>query len=318
MSAPEDPVADTTEQTDENTESTFRDGSASDRSTVRDAARSGLSLSELDEEELTTLVEELRAENRRLRGEYAQAHQSEYKRSALVLFALGVLGVASGLLFPVAREILFILGAVGLFGGVLTWYLTPERLVTATVGQSIYESVANTGSNLRNELGLETTNVYVPVDDIDVSGAPVKLFVPQSSQYELPEGDDLTSLFVLPESTERRGVAVRPTAARLVREFQQSTVEPVANEPEPLVSQLVDSLVEQFEIVDNVDTEFETDDTESPQVTVSIRGGVYDEEDGFDHPVASFFGTGLAVGLDRAVSVEVTVGDDQTNITCQW
>ena len=289
--------------------------SAANGAGAGDAPSSDGSPSDLDRDELVAFVEELRSENRRLRERYARTRRGEYRRSAAALLALGLLAVGGGLLLPNAREVLFVLGAVGLFGGALTWYLTPDRLITATVGRSVYDSVAETGGSLRSELGLEETNVYVPVDRERTAGAPVRLFVPQSPEYDLPAEEDLTSLFVLPDADDERGVSVRPTASRLVHEFGESTTDPVASEPDPLASQLVDALVEQFELVDRADPEV---DAESRRVTVAVDGGVYDGAAGFDHPVASFFGTGLATGLSRPVTVETERSDGRTLVTCQW
>jgi hypothetical protein len=270
--------------------------------------------SELDEAELTTRLRELRAENRRLREAYARTRQTQYRRSAAALLALGVLAVVGALVLPTGREILFILGAIGLFGGALTWFLTPERFVTATVGRTIYESVADMGARLRTELGLQETNVYVPVSTDAVDGVPIRLFVPQSSNYDLPNGEELLSLYVLPESTAERGIAIRPTAARLVREFEAS-VSTVADEPAELTAQLVDALVELFELVDGADPEI---DAASNRVTVYVRGAAWSDAGKFDHPVVSFLGTGFAFGLDRPITVEVTETDGRTLVTCRW
>jgi len=272
------------------------------------------SLSEFDEAELTALVEELRAENRRLREEYARAQRAEYRRSAAALLALGVLAALGGLVLPIGTELLFILGAIGLFGGAMTWFLTPERLVTTTVGRSVYGSVADTGARLRAELGLRETNVYVPVDGGTGDGVPVRLFVPQSSSYELPTSEELTSLFVLPESRTRRGIAVRPTAARLVQEFE-TAVGGIAETPTDLGAQLADALVEQFELVDGAEPEIDAD---GGRITLVIRGSAYDDVAAFDHPVASFLGTGIAYSLDRPVTVETTEDGGRTLVTCRW
>lgn len=302
MSSPEEP---TRERTDEE---------SSSHDTTERRSNGEPSLSAFDEAELTALVEELRAENRRLRGEYAQAQQTAYRRSAAALLALGVLAVLGGLVLPVGTELLFILGAVGLFGGAMTWFLTPERLVTATVGHSTYRSVADTGARLRAELGLRETSVYVPVDGGAGDGVPVRLFVPQSSSYELPASDALTSLFVLPDSRTRRGIAMRPTAATLVREFE-TAVGGVADDPVDLGAQLADALVEQFELLDSAEPEVDAD---GGRITVVIRGSAYDDVSSFDHPVPSFLGTGIALGLDQPVTVETAESQGRTLVTCRW
>lgn len=280
-----------------------------------DGASTARALDDRDADELAVLVERLRAENDRLRNEYARARRVEHRRAAIGLAVVGVVGVAGGALFPPARQVLFVLGAIGVFGGLLTWYLTPERPVTATVGKSVYDAVADTGSRLRDELGLQATSVYVPVETTDPVGAPVRLYVPQSPGYDLPEADDLRSLFVLPEADHQRGVALRPTAARMVDEFRRTTNGPVADEPAPLAAQLSDALVEQFELVDRVDPEVDAD---SRRITFAVDGGVTDDPTAFDHPVASFFGTGVAFGLDRSITVETDEAGDESLVTCRW
>ncbi|ESP90019.1 hypothetical protein [Candidatus Halobonum tyrrellensis] len=314
MSESDGAVGDDRERTGDDDPPASRDGEP-DPAGAAGTAPADPSLADLDRDRLTAVVAELRAENRRLRTEYAEARRGEYRRSAAALLALGLAAVIGGLLFPIAREVLFVLGGIGLFGGALTWFLTPERLVTAAVGRSVYESVADTGGSLRDELGLEATNVYVPVDGTDATGASVRLFVPQSSAYEVPDDDALDSLFVVPESPDERGVAVRPTGSRLVHEFAESATGSVADDPEALAAQLADALVEGFELVDGADPEVDAD---SRRLTVGVDGGVYDDATGFDHPVPSFVGTGLAAGLDRAVTVETTETDGRTLVTCRW
>jgi len=287
-------------------------GAAAD--TDAEGASTARALAERESDELAVLIEQLRAENGRLREEYARARRVEHRRTALGLALIGGAGVLAGVAFPAAREVLFVLAAIGLFGAVLTWYLTPERPVSATVGRSVYDAVADTGSRLRDELGLQDTSVYAPVEDRGV-GVPVRLFVPRSPGYELPDPAELDDLFVLPEAEHRRGVALDPCAGGTVAEFRRTTTEPVADEPAPLAAQLSDALVEGFELVDRADPEV---DAASRRITFVVEGGVYGEPTAFDHPVASFVGTGVALGLDRAITVETERGSDGAFVTCRW
>lgn len=271
-------------------------------------------LSEFDRDELAELVAELRAENRRLRADYSRAQQRTYQRSSLALLFIGVLGVLGALALPAARDVLFILGGAGLFAGALTRYLTPEQFVSATMSQSVYDAVAETGARLRDELGLGGTHVYVPTNDTGDFGVPVRLFVPQSSDAT-PPVDELRSVFVLPESTDQRGVSLAPTAARLVAEFDESAQLSGVTEPDDLAAQLVDALVEQFELVDQAIPEVDPD---GQRLTVSVQGGPYGVKTRFDHPAASFLGTGLAFGLDQPVTVEMATDENQLVVTCRW
>ncbi|WP_380677895.1 hypothetical protein [Salinigranum sp. GCM10025319] len=298
-------MSSTGESLDTRPEQDDDDPAATDSSASADARR----------DELATIVDELQAENRRLRREYVRAKQGSYRRSAAALVVLGVAAVLGAVVFPVAREVLFILGAVGLFSGVLVRYLTPERFVTATVAQSIYESTAETGADLTAELGLEDVSVYVPTGREGATGVPVRLFVPQTSPFEIPDAGELTSLFVLPESDVHRGISVRPTAARLVREFEKSAGESIATDPADLASELSDGLVEQFELVDATSVE---SDLDARTVTLSVKGVAFADDMGFDHPVESFVGTGLAYWFDRPVTVERTERDGETVLVCRW
>lgn len=270
-----------------------------------------------DREELRALVDQLRSENERLRSEYARTRRVGYRRSAAALLLLGVLGVLGGLTLRQAQGVLLILGGIGLFGGALTWFLVPERFVTATVGESVYEAVVATGARLRDELGLSETSVYVPTRRGGESETPVRLFVPQSSSVDPPETP--TELFVVGDAGDSHGVSVRPTAATLVDEFDAAGGGDitVGADPEPLARQLVEGLVEQFELVASAEVEADTE-TDTSRITVGVEGSAYGDVTGFDHPVPSFLGTGLARGLDRPVTVETAATDDRILVTCRW
>ncbi|WP_223302225.1 hypothetical protein [Haladaptatus sp. R4] len=91
-----------------------------------------------DDEELAARVALLAEENERLRREYRRARQAEYRRTALALVGCGALAALAGVLFPDARSTLFALAGTGLFAGVLTYFLTPNRIVPASVGERTY------------------------------------------------------------------------------------------------------------------------------------------------------------------------------------
>jgi hypothetical protein len=112
--------------------------------------------------ELRTQLRLLAEENEQLRDSYARAKQTQYRRTALGLAALGCLGVAGGVLVAGASDVLFVLGGIGLFGGLLTYYLTPEQFVAADVGRAVYSVLAANEAALVDELGLSDRRVYVP------------------------------------------------------------------------------------------------------------------------------------------------------------
>jgi len=84
--------------------------------------------------------------------------------------------------FPDGREVLFALAAVGLFGGVLTYYLTPGTFVAADVGERIYAAMAANEAAIAGELGLSDDRIYVP------AGEPVdaRLYVPSDQPTGCP------------------------------------------------------------------------------------------------------------------------------------
>lgn len=273
-------------------------------------------------EEITAQLELLAEENRRLRAEYARARQVSYRRAAVGLGVLGLAALAGGVLFPVARTVLFVLAGIGLFAGVVTYYLTPERLVPATVGERVYAAFATSLSDLVADLGLSEARVYVPTDATsDDLTAAVRLFVPQSATYDLPTAAELRGTFVVSDSERRRGVALRPTGDPLYAEFERAASQ-VPETPEPLLDALVDALANQFELVETARVDVDVgSDGENRRATVAVAGSAYGAIDRFDHPVVSLLATGLADRLDRPIRVEVdTPEDDRFDalVTCRW
>lgn len=303
---------------DVGTEETERDSMAEDAERGAATAASETA-ADRDPTELRAELEALRLETSRLRRSYSVARRSAYRRSALSLLGVGGLAVAAAIAFPTAREVLFVIGAIGLFGGVLTYFLTPERLVPAVVDRSIYDAVEATGEALTAELGLSDLALYVPVDAATDVGSGVRLFVPQSSRARVAADDALSSLFVAPDDAERRGVALHPTGARLLGEFRRGASGGVADEPRELIAQLCDALVEQFELVSRADFEVDADaDADAGRITVAVGGGEAREATSFDHPVASFLACGLADGLDVPVELERTRDGDRVLLTFRW
>ena len=266
--------------------------------------------------DLAAQLEVLTEENQRLREEYARSRRSEYRRTALALAAVGVLAALGGALFPDARTVLFALGGTGVFAGVLTYYLTPEQFIAAGVGEGVYAALADTGTALVTELGLQDARVYVP--GVEADSPSVRLFVPQHGDYELPERIALDSVFVVAADETERGVALHPTGGPLFREFERTLSAELRSDPDALAAQLSDGLVEQFELARSATPEV---DAEAGQVTVGITGSAYGSVDRFDHPIASFLGVGCAAGLDRPVTVEQrAVEGDRAEylVTCSW
>lgn len=264
----------------------------------------------IDPETLQGEVAVLREENRRLRAEYARARASEYRRTALLSMAVGLAAIVGGVVAPGGRSVLFALGGTGVFVGVLTYYLTPERLQPAGVGRSIYETLARTESSIVAELGLGDERLYVPTP------SAVRLYVPQHTAFEVPDADALDDVFVVGDDDRERGLAVEPTGDRLFERFEETGPATFGSDPESMARQLATALVEQFELLDSTDV-----DVGDQQVTVSVVGSAYGRLDRFDHPVPSLLASGLARGLDEPVATTVEQTDDEqidAFVVCRW
>lgn len=271
-----------------------------------DDATSDGDAADLDREALEGRVELLEAENERLRALYAQTRRSAYRRTALGLAGVGVVAGVGGYLFPAVRDVLLILAAIGLFGGLLTYYLTPERFVAADVAERVYDALATNEADLAADLGLSDHHVFLPDD------AAATLFIPQDDTDPLPDPDAIEGPLVVTDET--RGLALDPTGARLFDELDRTLAGPLATSPGPLARQVTDALVETFELVDGTDIDLDTDDG---RCTVAMRGSAY--PNAFDTPPASLLGVAFAVGLETPITVETASAQDADfTVTCRW
>lgn len=261
--------------------------------------------------ELRAQIDLLRAENERLRNEYARARRTSYRRTALGLAGVGAVAVLAGVLFPAARQVLFVLGAIGLFGGILTRYLTPARFVAAETGERVYAAQADTLDALTDQLGLSNHRLYVPV----TGDPPAKLFLPQHAEYELPDGDALEGPLVVDVPDAQRGASLVPTGGTLFREFERSLASPLGDDPVTVVEQVADALVERFELVETADVS--VDETEG-QATLAMDGAVYDDAGTVDNPLGSLLAVALVAALDTPVSLETARSDEALVVTARW
>lgn len=260
---------------------------------------------------LVAELETLRAETDRLRSSYVRARRSQYRWTAVGFAVLGLLVTAGGVLFPATRTILLALGGTGLFAAVLTWFITPERFVSASVGDAVYEALARNHDRLCRDLGLADERIYVPTDDVTTG---VRLFVPQRTAFRIPDADDLDSLFVVTDDEATRGVSLRPTGETLFREFERALNGPLGDTPDEVVVRAREAVVEQFEIATDLETDLDRDEGRLSLRTVD---STYGELARFDHPVVSTVAVALARGVDRPIRVELTTGDDAL-ATLRW
>ncbi|RLM71371.1 hypothetical protein DVK05_01440 [Halorubrum sp. Atlit-8R] len=249
----------------------------------------------------------LEAENRQLREEYARARQAAYRRTAVSLLIVGLLGIAGGVVFPDARTVLFALGGTGIFAGVLTYFITPERFISAEIGGRLFEAVHADREATIDELGLRGDPVYVPGDE-------VRLFVPRDTDAPLPESLTDLDLFVVPADPTTGGVAFHPTGVPLFEEFSDTMDQSLGTRPQSAAPVLADALVEVFELADSAES---TVDTDTQRVTFEVRGAGLGDPRAIDHPIASFLSVSLVEALAEPVEVTVTEEDPLT-VTCRY
>lgn len=252
-----------------------------------------------DPDLLAARLDVLAEENRRLRAEYARARTARYRRTAIGFAVVGLLALAGAAVVPDQRTVLVALGGTGAFAAVLTWTLTPERFVAASVGEHVHRAHAANQAALCAELGLQDDRIYVPAE-----AEPAKLFVPQRPAFSIPEATD--RLLLVPEDPDARGVAFVPTGAALYDDFRRSLAGEPADDPGGLATQLADAAVETFELADAASV---APDREGAAVAVRVDAPVFGDLDDRDHPVVSLLATGLAAGLDRPVAARVVDAD---------
>ncbi len=284
--------------------------------TADQSAENAASETDLDDDPavLKARIQLLEEENERLRQEYARARQTHYRRTAVGLLIVGAIGIIAALLFPAERTVLLALGGTGVFAGVLTYYLTPEQVVPASVGERIYSAFADNQSRITAALGVQDDRIFVPFETNGRTTA--RLFIPQRTTYELPDNDDLDGPFVVTPNERERGIALTPAGDPLVDELQEIVTGDLATQPALLADQVADAVVESFELADSITTE-----TTEGQLTAAVRGSAYGDLTRFDHPIASLFATAVAVQLSTAVECSTQPADDDRAdflITCHW
>jgi hypothetical protein len=262
-------------------------------------------------------VELLEEENRRLRAEYTRARRSQYRRTGAAIGLVGLLAAVAGVLYPAAQTVLFALGGTGLFLGLLVFYLTPETVLSADIGERVYDALAGNEAAIAGELGLSDRRLVVP----GVPGEPdTKLYVPREASADTPDPEVLTETVVV--SADHRGLALRPSGHALYEEFEPANRDDLAEDPGAIADGVVEALVEQFELVRTVETDLSPDaDGDTGRVTVGVGGSAFGDVDRFDHPVPSFVGVAVASELHTPVALETEPPvDDRLDalVSCRW
>lgn len=241
------------------------------------------------------------AEIERLKAALEKSTRRRYRRSAVGFVLLGLLGIGGAIVFPASRSVLLALGGSGVFVGLLTWYITPERFVPVSLADKIYRTLVSNQRGLIRDLGLSDTRVYVPTPRTGGGTPGTVLFIPHSDRYRLPAPDRLRDETIHSETDRSRGIALRPIGVGLFEEFERVLSGPLGDTPGQLLGQLTEGVVEQFELAESAIPDERRSDGE---LVIKLNGLELGTVDDLDHPAVSFIATGLAIGLNRAVRVE--------------
>jgi hypothetical protein len=218
----------------------------------------------------------------------------------------GLIALAGAVVLVPLRELLVALGFTGLFGAVLTYFLTPERFVSATIGEQIYTTLADNEAAIVDDLMLGGEPLLYPTPDADV---PARLFVPQVPETVPADDSDLSTPFT---TGEVNGLALEPMGTALYRELQ-TVADRLPETPPEIATVVGEALIEQFELIDSVEVDGDTE-----RVTMAIDGSAYGPPDRFDHPVSSLLATTLAAELETVVTPTVESGTRaEWLITCR-
>lgn len=238
--------------------------------------------------------------------ESAHLAQHRHRRAAVGFVAIGLLAATGGVAFPDAREVLFSLAAMGLFGSVLVTILGADQLVQNAVAEHVYDSTAKNEAMFVDALNLSERRIYVPTDE------GVLLYVPANDDQPIPT--DPTA----PQSVDgKSNLVLKPTGSGLFREVHRTLPNDLEPGIETTARGLTEGLVEVLEIAREA---VASADPVDGVVTVSVSGNSFGPVDRFDHPVASYLAVGFAMTLDRPVTLTVRPDDERSEwlITCSW
>jgi hypothetical protein len=238
------------------------------------------------------------------------AHRGRNGTVAVGFALLGALAFVAGLAIADGRAVLFALAGVGGFAAVLAYGLEPDRSVEARDATRVYETSAVNLARLVEEVGATADRRYAPVSGSDPDG--VRLVVPLADS---PRGMD--PIAGDGGDADEPALSLEPVGAPFVAELERTLEDGLATEPERLAEQLTDALVHRFEFVPRASPSV---DAAEGRLEVAVADDVFGPADGFDHPVVSTLGCGLAVGFERPV--EATVLEERTPgrrlVTCRW
>lgn len=223
------------------------------------------------------------------------------RNTKLTMFAFLLLGgsaVGGAVLYPAQQTVLLAVAYTFLFGVLLVGVLSNQQYVQTSFHEAVVGDLLRNEGAVVDSWDLQRTQVYIPRHSGPV---PATLFIPKHLDFEIPPESALDSLFVTTGTLKQEGITFVPSGARLYEEFATATGPDLSDAPATLASELTDALVELFEIATQATTHIERN---RDVVVCDIGLNAHENTPKINHPVVSFLGTGLAVGLDRPVVVD--------------
>jgi len=260
----------------------------------------------------------LAARNNELRADSLRARFARYRALSAALMGAGLGVLLIGLIFGMENIVgatiastLVILGGIGLFTGIFTYYLTPERFVTATVVTAVCRSLDSVSQSMQGEW---TKPVYTYDPE---SGSANEVRLELVSNLESTDRGPITEELGRPRPDEIPGITaakVAPTGMFLYREARLSLTQEVGSTNERILS-LAETLDSPLGLVDNLEATWD-----SSRLSVRIADSACGPIDRFDHPVVSLLACGLAIETESSVVCEterVEATDFDWEIVCR-
>ena len=236
--------------------------------------------------------------------------------SQLEFAGIGGVALLGAVVVASQRDVLLVIGAIGVFAAVVTLLLTPERYIATSTATDIYEAMAASWELLIDSLGMSGERYY-----LSVAEGEVRLFVPtdplsQGPASQMPDIEDTRTPIVTPEIGPR-GLVTTPTGASLLRAIPQPNVLLETTDPTTRIELACEAITDQFELADDVESTLDRGDG---WLIVHTSGSTLGPLDRFDHPLPSLLGCACAVALGRPVQVRVDRSDDTADwiIRCSW
>lgn len=241
-----------------------------------------------------------------------------YRLTAAGLFVSGLVVAGLALWRPLAdaRNLLFAVASVGLFGSILLFFFRPSATSATDPVEGVYTAFVANVEALAADAAVSDRRIYAPTTYERAGLTPVALTVPASDRG-VSIDRNRRPVFDADLSASPDALTLYPTGAALFDTFEGMIVMDLSSDPVELADQLVDGIVLGLELADDVAVDV---DAVAGTATFGVEGARFGSVTRFDHPVASFLAVGFALGLDVPVMLdaEPASAEHPPRVTCRW